>query len=87
MYTGHFDKAVAVETAKPGQVLIVRAAEQAARFLLQGWPDEKRNRAKYKAAKRACLEVLEGHGKEEAARKAFAAAARDAGILIRTEGF
>jgi hypothetical protein len=57
----------------------VSNALQAAELLLNRWPIDGR---KALAARRACLQVLEGVRKAEVARNAFEAAAAEADILL-----
>jgi hypothetical protein len=78
---GIFDQAVKVQGARPGQVQHIGSARKAAEWLLNKWP-MKIDTAKARAARKACLEVLEGQRKAAAARQAFRDAAEEAGILI-----
>lgn len=79
-----FDKPVRVATGPAGNIAItVSDAEGAARFLLERWPVEPGSR--HKAARRAVLAALErAHDpvQAERARRAFAAAADEAAILM-----
>jgi hypothetical protein len=72
-----FDKAVQVHGRRAGQVRNVTSTREAAEWLLHNWPSDI-DTAKARAARKACLEVLEGQRKAAAARQAF----REAGILI-----
>jgi hypothetical protein len=76
-----FDKAVQVHGRRAGQVRNVTSTREAAEWLLHNWPSEI-DTAKARAARKACLEVLEGQRKAAAARQAFREAAEEAGILI-----
>jgi hypothetical protein len=78
---GLFDPAVKVHSVRAGQVQHIGSARKAAEWLLNEWP-MKIDTAKARAARKACLEVLEGQRKAAAARKAFREAAEEAGILI-----
>jgi hypothetical protein len=76
---GIFDQAVIHGAA--GQVQHIGSARKAAEWLLNEWPMNI-DTAKARAARKACLEVLEGQRKAAAARQAFREAAEEAGILI-----
>ena len=66
-----------------GTHYVVGSARRAAECLIEGsWPTEGRGPA-YGAAVKACLAAVEGTGDVEAARKAFIAAAKEAGIFVR----
>jgi hypothetical protein len=75
----HFDKSVAVSD-QAGRSRIVSDTMQAAEVLLRRWPPDRRG-VHYVAAVKACLDSLEGRAAAIAARRAFARAARSAGIL------
>ena len=51
--------------------------------LLRRWPDDMRGQ-KYRAALKACMDVMEGRKQVASARRAFVNAARQAHILVRT---
>jgi hypothetical protein len=55
---------------------------QAAGVLLEGWPRDRRG-PKYRAALRACMDVLEQRRTVAGARKAFIAAAKEAHVFVR----
>jgi hypothetical protein len=76
-----FDQAVKVHGERAGKVEHIGSARKAAEWLLYKWPFEI-DTAKARAARKACLEALEGQRKAAAARKAFREAAEEAGILI-----
>jgi hypothetical protein len=76
-----FDQAVKVHGARAGQVQHIGSARRAAEWLLFEWP-MKIDTAKARAARKACLEAMQGQRKAAAARKAFRDAAEEAGILI-----
>ena len=78
---GIFDQAVKVHGTRAGQVQHIGSARKAAEWLLNEWP-MKSDTANARAARKACLEVLEGRRKAAAARKAFREAAEEAGVLI-----
>ena len=77
---GIFDQAVKVHGARAGQVQHIGSARKAAEWLLNEWP-MKIDTAKARAARKACLEVLEGQRKAAAARQAFREAAEEAGMI------
>ena len=56
---------------------------QAAEILVEGWPRDRRG-PKYRAALRACMDVLEQRRTVAGARKAFIAAAKEAHLFVRT---
>jgi hypothetical protein len=75
-----FNEFVTVKAPR-GQRQNVSSARQAAEWLLFRWPKEI-DTAKARAARKACLDALEGQRKAAAAREAFREAAEEAGILI-----
>jgi len=76
----HFDMAVAVDSDDAGHPRIVADTLHAAEILLRRWPSDRRG-SDYRAAVEACLNTLEGRAGGQSARRAFARAARSAGIL------
>jgi hypothetical protein len=60
---------------------IVSNVGEAARMLVEEWPDDFQASDKHVAAKKACLAALQGKGDIRAAREAFIEAAREAGLL------
>lgn len=75
-----FDQPVRVALGPSGSITYtVDRVEQAADILLNRWPVDAGR--KHLAARRACLDVLQGLKDAKAARMAFAAAAREADIL------
>jgi Protein of unknown function (DUF982) len=76
-----FDQAVRVHGRRAGQVRNIGSAREAAEWLLYEWP-QKIDTDRARAARKACLEVLQGQRKAAAARQAFREAAAEAGILI-----
>jgi hypothetical protein len=61
--------------------LTVNSVQQAARVLYEEWPAAWMGTDLHKAAMLACIDAHDGHGTAEDARDAFAAAAREAGML------
>jgi hypothetical protein len=66
-----FDQPVRVHGSRAGQVRNISSAREAAESLLYEWPG-KIDTERARAARKACLEVLEGQRKAAAARKASA---------------
>jgi hypothetical protein len=82
MRNEHFDVTVTVGNERQGEALVVADTVQAAGLLLEHWPEERRG-PKYRAALRACMDVMEQRKGVASARKAFIAAAREARLLVR----
>ena len=74
-----FDVPVTIETDRQ---LAVTDTVQAAEMLIEAWPKDRRG-PKYRAALRACMDVLEQRRGVAGARKAFIAAAKEAHVLVR----
>ena len=72
---------VNVDTPNAGRVLTVASVEDALEFLHRHWPHTKGR--KFNTAERACHDALEGKQTVEAARSAFIAAAKEAGIYVK----
>jgi hypothetical protein len=72
---------LAVETEKIGQYRIVPTLTEAADMLLDRWPEEKG--AKHGRALSAILDAMGGRKPAVTARKAFVAAAKEAGLFVR----
>ena len=75
-----FDRPVEVQIS-PGRVTAIKQASVAIRHLLDQWPEGLRQDRKHRAAREALLSGLQG-GDTVAARKAYEAAAREAGLLV-----
>ncbi|MEK1850384.1 MAG: DUF982 domain-containing protein [Phyllobacterium sp.] len=69
-------------TQAAGRILNVASVEEATEVLLQHWPAEGKGK-KYKAARQACLDALEGRETARHARSAFIAAAKEADIYVK----
>lgn len=67
----------------PGQLVSVTSAYDAARFLLEQWPDQAG--PKHLMAREILLKCLEGNCSAAVARVAFIEAAREAGIYMEAE--
>ncbi|UXN66030.1 DUF982 domain-containing protein (plasmid) [Phyllobacterium sp. A18/5-2] len=76
----HFSPVV---IAQAGQRRNVTSVMEAAVLLFQVWPKD-RGKA-YFAARRACIEALEGKATADDARAAFIAAAREVHMLIEAQ--
>lgn len=76
-----FEEPASILTGKARSVTRrVRSTAEAANYLLCAWPIE--GGRKHLAARKACLDVLSGLKAAHVARKAFAAAADEADILV-----
>ncbi|MDI6028763.1 DUF982 domain-containing protein [Corticibacterium sp. UT-5YL-CI-8] len=82
MDDGWFDEPVSVMPEGPSRVRVVSSAREAAECLLFRWPST--GGKSHLAARKACLAVLEGQKKSIIARRAFAKAAEDEGVLINS---
>lgn len=81
MQDQRFDEPVQILTGKNKSVTRqVTSTADAANYLLYHWPIG--GGRKHLAARKACLDVLEGLKAAHVARKAFAAAADEADILV-----
>jgi len=78
-----FDEPVHVLLGPPGKIRVVTSALQAADALLNQWPAKPTRR--HRTARQAVVDALEGIKDASAARKAFAAAADEASILVPIE--
>ncbi len=76
-----FDKLVVIKTSRIGRFRNVGSVAEAAEYLVgSDWPPLRG--ARHRAAATACLRALAREISPEAARQAFIAAAREAGIFI-----
>ena len=73
---------VVIETSHAGQLRDINSVRDAAEMLLGHWPQEGRGMA-YRAARRMCLDALEGNAAATSARNSFIRAAEEADILVR----
>jgi Protein of unknown function (DUF982) len=78
-----FDAPVFVAIGNPRQAVAVTSSLQALERLLDRWPT--RDGTMYRHARHACVLAIEGSIDSRAARKAFARAAREAGILVESK--
>ncbi len=67
---------------KPGSQRLVASAWEAVECLRRQWPG--RRGASYRSAIQVCLDVLDGLRPARDARRAFKAAAREAGVLAQS---
>ena len=81
MSTGAWDRPVTYETTKVGLYRTITTTADAAHVLLTDWPIKEGEALA--RARETCLAVLEGRKPADAARKAFLAAAKEAGVFIR----
>ena len=75
-----FGPPVFVAIDRPGQTVAVKSPRRALELLLVQWPT--RDGTMYRHARHACFLATEGSIASKAARKAFARAAKEAGILL-----
>jgi hypothetical protein len=78
-----FGAPVLVAIGTPGQAVAVRSSLQALERLLDRWPA--RGGTMYQGARHACVLAIEGSINSKVARKAFARAAKEAGILVESK--
>ncbi|XEN34058.1 hypothetical protein M728_004719 (plasmid) [Ensifer sp. WSM1721] len=83
MHCFWWDKSVELELGETGKYRDVKSTREAVECLLLRWPQ--RDGRALAAAKRTCLQALEGKVKTEKARRAFIKAAEEAHILIRSQ--
>jgi Protein of unknown function (DUF982) len=76
-----FDVTVTIRSSQRDEPSAVTHTVQAAQLLLDRWPEDRRG-PKYRAALRACMDVIEQRRAVASARKAFIAAAREAHLLV-----
>ncbi len=74
---------VSVMSRKPGQVNGITSAYDAAKFMLEDWPEE--DGPKARLAREILLKCLEGGCSPAVARVAFVEAAREANVFIENE--
>jgi len=82
MKTLEFDEPIELTAAPAGVQALVANIADCTEFLLRQWPGKRGD--KHRAAVQACMDVREGKKPISHARRAFAAAAREAGLLSRT---
>lgn len=82
MRNEYFDVPVTIQGDGPGSSRVVTDAVKAAETLLERWPDAERGPA-YRAALKACMDVMEGRKQVASARCAFVKAAKSAHMFVR----
>ena len=75
----HFDVPVTVEAVRGRRVRLVSNANEAVELLAGAWSVQG---PKHRLALQACRDAVAGRRSADEARKAFADAAREAGILV-----
>lgn len=79
MEKDQFDTSVTVKADAAGTLLTLRTARDTSDFLLNRWPGKRTE--KHRAALQACSDVQSGGKPPIGARRAFVAAAREAGVF------
>ncbi len=79
MEKDQFDTPVTVKADDTGSLLTLRNARDTSDFLLNRWPGKRTE--KHRAAIQACSDVRNGDKPPIGARRAFVAAAREAGVF------
>ena len=79
MSVRRFDVPVSLAAVRGRRVRLVKNANEAADLLAGAWSVQG---PKYRLAMQACRDAVAGRRSAEEARKAFADAAREAGILV-----
>lgn len=80
MTNNRFETAITVKSTGPGPEKFITTAEEAMACLLSGWAGKRG--PKHREALQACQDVLDGKKPLMSARRAFLAAAREAGLLV-----
>ncbi|PSJ59377.1 DUF982 domain-containing protein [Pseudaminobacter soli (ex Li et al. 2025)] len=80
MENNRFENPITVRADATGTLLTLRTAREASDFLLNRWPGKRSD--KHRAALQACSDVNLGNKPVIGARRAFVAAAREAGIFF-----
>ena len=81
MRTLKFEAPVIVRSDQAEGQLSIESVEACTDFLLKNWSGKRGD--KHRAAIQACADATEGKKPVASARRAFLAAARDAGVLVR----
>lgn len=76
-----FDTPIAVQSASASAPTLLRTVQEASDFLLSQWPGKKSE--KYRAALQACHDAVAGDKPAMTARRAFLAAGRETGVLVK----
>lgn len=75
-----FDTPITVKVDEVGGLLTLRTARDTSDFLLNRWPGKRTE--KHRAALQACSDVQNAGKPAMGARRAFVAAAREAGVYV-----
>jgi hypothetical protein len=75
-------RAVSLELHGVGKYRQINTVVEAARCLLEYWPEKKQQGVAFVAALLACQAAIDGRGSAEAAREALIAAANEADIFL-----
>jgi len=75
-----FESPVTIFTDPAGGQIAITDIQSCSQFLLRRWPSKRGD--KRRSALQACSDVSSGKRPPEIARRAFIAAAREAGILV-----
>lgn len=80
MKQDRFEVPLTVKSDGTGETLLLRTAGEASDYLLNKWPGKRS--PKHRAALQACHDAVAGDKPAMTARRAFLAAAREAGVLV-----
>jgi hypothetical protein len=80
MQKDQFDTPIIVKADAAGTLLTLKSAGDTSDFLLNRWPGKRTE--KHRAALQACSDVQSGSKPPMGARRAFVAAAREAGVFV-----
>ncbi|RWN98688.1 DUF982 domain-containing protein [Mesorhizobium sp.] len=79
-----FDVSVTIETERTWRYFTVTRTAQAASFLVERWPMQKRG-PKYRSALKAMMDVMEQRKTVSVGPKPFVSAAKEAGVFVRDD--
>jgi Protein of unknown function (DUF982) len=82
-HPNNFGRPVLVAIGNAGRAVVVRSPPQALKLLRVQWPTL--DGTMYRHARHACYLAIEGSIASRSARKAFARAASEAGILVEKQ--
>ncbi|AZN73002.1 DUF982 domain-containing protein [Georhizobium profundi] len=80
MQKDQFDTPIIVKVDAAGTLLTLKTARDTSEFLLNQWPGKRTE--KHRAAIQACSDVVNAGKPPMGARRAFVAAAREAGVFV-----
>lgn len=84
MTNDRFDTPIKVKSGPTETEILLRTARDASDFLLSSWPGKRSER--HRAALQACHDATSGEKPTMSARRAFLAAGREAGVLVKGGG-